>query len=608
MSKEEKASIDQATLTLKTNSEASVTYRQITTTNGVDGTPSDSKTVGIDNPPGVPLAGSDLKIVKRWNDDLDPTQLLDLLTDHLNAAGTDVDYTVTLDVVQDKGTSAEEHVHTADYPDGFVYKPNVTIGTDSQGNPAVTASTWPEIDIAIAPGIMMTYEHAHAHGFDTAVDSEGNPKYSTIEFKGVTYYIIEEGHRYEINERSVDYHFEMMTDIDHLMIIDGVLKNVVHNDDGSIKEISQNAGNLTELGATNSLKGGINLYKYVEDTDGNKITPKDDVFTVKCKLVDDEGKPYTRSSETVGDNESDGIVYRVYAPDSELETVYPGKVETGRNRTIKIGVLNSSEFTVQLKAGWQIRFINVPSNTHWEFEEINIPTGYKLDTTGTEQVDGHTVPKTRGMTGIALTNTANDAQITNTMEDFETRILKIETGTGTKDSETGEYVTQPVKLEGVKFIVKNNNDGDDNGKYLVLDGENISWDSNKANAHVFTTDSEGILSFGSLPLGKYLLTETETKPGYNLLTEDVNIEVTADGVTYRVNSTAQPVKAKKETVTEGGKTIIYSLIEVPNSAGVVLPNTGGPGTLPYTLGGIALIMASALMYGFRMRRRERRLN
>jgi len=47
---------------------------------------------------------------------------------------------------------------------------------------------------------------------------------------------------------------------------------------------------------------------------------------------------------------------------------------------------------------------------------------------------------------------------------------------------------------------------------------------------------------------------------------------------------------------------------VMNSAGATLPNTGGSGTLPYTLGGIALIMASALMYGFRMRRRERRLN
>ena len=194
------------------------------------------------------------------------------------------------------------------------------------------------------------------------------------------------------------------------------------------------------------------------------------------------------------------------------------------------------------------------------------------------------------------------------MEEFETRILKIETDTGTKDPETGEYTTEPVKLDGVKFIVKNNNEGDDNGKYLVLTDGEISWSSNKSDAHEFTTANGGIVSFGSLPLGKYLLTETETKAGYNLLSEDISIEVTADGVNYQISSTSQPQKAVKKTVTEDGKTVIYSQIEVPNSAGVILPNTGGSGTLPYTLGGLMIMSVAALMYGFIMRRRGRRLN
>ena len=34
-----------------------------------------------------------------------------------------------------------------------------------------------------------------------------------------------------------------------------------------------------------------------------------------------------------------------------------------------------------------------------------------------------------------------------------------------------------------------------------------------------------------------------------------------------------------------------------------IPSTGGPGTVPYTLGGTALLMVTALMYIFRMRKR-----
>ena len=47
-------------------------------------------------------------------------------------------------------------------------------------------------------------------------------------------------------------------------------------------------------------------------------------------------------------------------------------------------------------------------------------------------------------------------------------------------------------------------------------------------------------------------------------------------------------------------------IAIRNQKGVELPETGGPGTLAYTLSGIALLLASALMYGFRMRHGERR--
>ena len=50
----------------------------------------------------------------------------------------------------------------------------------------------------------------------------------------------------------------------------------------------------------------------------------------------------------------------------------------------------------------------------------------------------------------------------------------------------------------------------------------------------------------------------------------------------------------------------YTVIRICNKTGYQLPSTGGPGTILYTFGGIA-VLAIGLLYGFSMRRmRERR--
>jgi len=49
-------------------------------------------------------------------------------------------------------------------------------------------------------------------------------------------------------------------------------------------------------------------------------------------------------------------------------------------------------------------------------------------------------------------------------------------------------------------------------------------------------------------------------------------------------------------------------VEIVNDEIVaVIPSTGGPGTMRYTLSGIALLMVSALMYIYRLRRRAIRV-
>ena len=124
------------------------------------------------------------------------------------------------------------------------------------------------------------------------------------------------------------------------------------------------------------------------------------------------------------------------------------------------------------------------------------------------------------------------------------------------------------------------------------------------------------VDLGELGIGRYRLTERKAPDGYIILAKHIYFQVyrdTKDGVVKaRLTDEAgtaldSPADMAAIDGPGTGDTPAYT-ITVKNTPGAVLPNTGGPGTLPYTLGGLMLIIASALMYGFRMRRKERRIN
>ena len=133
------------------------------------------------------------------------------------------------------------------------------------------------------------------------------------------------------------------------------------------------------------------------------------------------------------------------------------------------------------------------------------------------------------------------------------------------------------------------------------------WEDIRTNIKPGGTDETNPVDLGGLGIARYRLTETNTPDGYVKLTDHVYFEVFKEGSELKArltnkNGDAITPESYPNCELVNGKYVVT----VQNTPGTALPNTGGSGTLPYILGGIALIMASALIYGFRLRRRERR--
>ena len=164
---------------------------------------------------------------------------------------------------------------------------------------------------------------------------------------GITY---NPGYKYRVVEPNIDYHYELNSEILNPM-------HVGTKDVGVEEKYFDDEGNETNNDATvtaeNIVKGGINISKVVVDQDKNEIKDSDVEFTIKGKILDSSGNPYTWQD---GDDVNNSGAYHKY--------------DANGNQIIHKGHFASTdniEFT--LKAGEYVRFINVPKGSTYEFYE-----------------------------------------------------------------------------------------------------------------------------------------------------------------------------------------------------------------------------------------------
>ena len=130
----------------------------------------------------------------------------------------------------------------------------------------------------------------------------------------------------------------------------------------------------------------------------------------------------------------------------------------------------------------------------------------------------------------------------------------------------------------VKLIVENADNDSDSAVVRPATQEEIDAPQSKA-VETVTTPKSGNITFKGLDAAGYQLVEIKAPDGYNKLNAPVDVTIEAK---YDQGGVL-------ESWTVGGKTGPSVTIDVQNNKGTLLPETGGMGTVIFTVAGIAII-------------------
>ena len=188
-----------------------------------------------------------------------------------------------------------------------------------------------------------------------------------------TYEILETGHDYEIVEPETyegDYRWELTSEVYHPMVINGVTTMLIKDENASGTE------------GTNYYVIGGKKYK-VAGTGDNLLRAWNDrkSWLQIEKKVTGEGAPADALFEftvTITDPNKEDIWFSAYEGDNIIkDLVTSGTAQEGdTGYTGYYYAASGSAITVKIKAGWTLRFLNLPSKTTYKIEETGFANGF----------------------------------------------------------------------------------------------------------------------------------------------------------------------------------------------------------------------------------------
>lgn len=300
------------------------------------------------------------------------------------------------------------------------------------------------------------------------------------------------------------------------------------------------------------IAGQIQITKELESTAKEAVTFNFDVKRGKDKIATATARIEAGQAEAT-------ITFALEKnADAQINTDMPALTKLARGEYTVSEVSNSSYTLKSATVGEATNCKSEVTNS----KEIKFTIG--TDTHSTEVLKNGNADTTNGQIGVA--------EFTNEISVANVELEKV------------DKADHSITIKGAKFAL------------YEADGNWGKVSKNPVEGYErIVSGNNGKIEMKNLPVGNYLLYETEAATGYTCPTEPWRIIVGSGGTVTVQDSNGSAIASKS-----GSEPAIYQL---ENAKVYSLPESGGPGTYGFTISGVA-ILATALLLFINNKRRE----
>lgn len=267
----------------------------------------------------------------------------------------------------------------------------------------------------------------------------------------------------------------------------------------------------------------------------------------------------------------------------------------GQVDSVKVGdtaLTTDTDYTVATAPADNGKTLLTVTMKNFKNQQANV--GKKITVTYTATLNKDAVVGGAGNVNSATIQYSNNPSTNGTGESEPSKV-RVFTYGFTVDKYTGKnYDDTATRLAGAEFtlahkggtaisFVKVADSATQNAVYRVAKADEAGATT------TITTPANGKVEFRGLENGEYTLTETKAPAGYNKLASAIGVKVNGQNNGTDTTHATVVIKYDNNNGSVYDQTASNGVIPVQNKPGVVLPGTGGMGTIAFTVIGVLVI-------------------